>query len=63
MENGNSERNKTLKSKKDENVRKEGKIQVFENTVIRHDQTIGNEGKNIKRLTQKNEKISRNQAL
>ena len=62
QEKRNNGRNRTAKSEKYQNPRKEGKLQVFENIRSEHHQTSGDEGK-IRKVPEKNKKTSQNQAL
>ena len=59
----NNGRNKTGKSRKNQNTRRKGNLLVPGNIESGHHQTSGDERKNIKRVSLTNEKTSRNQAL
>ena len=59
----NKGRNRTAKSRKNQNARRKGKLQVLGNIRRRYHQTNRDERKNKKRLPQKNKKTSRNKTL
>ena len=54
----NDERNKTTKSRKNQNARRKGNLKIFRNTGSGHHQTSGDERRNKKRVTQENEKTT-----
>ena len=61
--NKNNGRNRTTKLRKNPNVRRKGKLQVFWNIGSGHNQTSRNGRKNKKRVSQTNENTSPNQTL
>ena len=54
----NNRRNRTGKSRKNQNAKKKRKLQVFENSISGHNQISRDERKNKKRVPQMNEKNS-----
>ena len=59
----NNGRNRTAKSRKNQNTWRKGKLQLLGNIGSEHHQTSEDERKNKKRIAQTSEKISRNQTL
>ena len=59
----NSRRNRTTKSGKHKNIWKERKLKVPVNIGNQHHQIGWDEGKNMQRIPQKNEKTSQNHSL
>ena len=56
----NNRRNRTTKSRKNQNIWRKGKLLVLRNIGSGHHQTSGDERKNKKRMPQMNEKVSWN---
>ena len=44
-------KNKTIKPRKNQNARRKGNQQILGNIRTKHDQTIGDERKNLKRVS------------
>ena len=59
----NNRRNRTAKSRKNQNAEGKGKLQVLGNTGIGLHQTSVDERKIKKRVSQANEKATRNQTI